>query len=286
MPRKATSSRAAAGSGTAAPRTLPPGRPVVAQDTGFGESLPTGAGLFAFSDVDGVLTAIEALRADYGRQTRAARAIAEEHLDSRRVLTRILQAVGALPPAGHRSVHETPDAELAELLGALFVSRRPFEYRSSAPIAVLQVDGRTLLLKDLSRGSLTERVRAAKLDFLHDPRREPEVYRSLLAGAGLWHGGALAAVVIEPQRERYWLVVEKVPGIELYQVGEHEEWLSAARWLARCHDHFAGLPPTEYLLRYDRRFFDLWPARAALSLPGYESVDDPAGEPPADARPR
>ncbi len=250
---------------------LASGRPVVAQDTGFGESLPTGAGLFAFSDVDGVLTAIEALRADYGRQTRAARAIAEEHLDSRRVLTRILQAVGALPPAGHRSVHETPDAELAELLGARSVSRRPFEYRSSAPIAVLQVDGRTLLLKDLSRGSLTERVRAAKLDFLHDPRREPEVYRSLLAGAGL--GTAeLAAVVIEPQRERYWLVVEKVPGIELYQVGEHEEWLSAARWLARCHDHFAGLPPTEYLLRYDRRFFDLWPARAALSLPGYESV--------------
>jgi hypothetical protein len=250
---------------------LASGRPVLAQDTGFGESLPTGAGLFAFSDADGVLGAVEALRRDYGRHARAARAIAEEYLDSRSVLTRLLREVGALPAGRSRSIHDTPDAELAVLLGAECVSRRPFEYRSSAPIAELEVDGRTLLLKDLSPASLTERARAGKLSFLHDPRREPEVYRSLLSDAEL--GTAeLEAAVVDPDRGRYWLVVEKVRGEELYQVGELGRWADAARWLARCHNYFAGIDALDYLVRYDRQFFDLWPARAQVSLPGYEAV--------------
>jgi hypothetical protein len=250
---------------------LASGRPVVAQDTGFGESLPTGAGLFAFSDTDCALAAIEALRFDYGRHSRAARAIADEYLDSRRVLTRLLGEVGALPPARHRSIHEASDAELAELLGARSVSRRPFEYRSSAPMSELEADGRTLLLKDLSPSALTEQARAAKLHFLHDPRREPEVYRSLLAGAGL--GTAeLAAAVSDSGHDRHWLVVEKVSGVELYQVGELERWAEAMRWLARCHDHFAGIAPADHLARYDRRFFELWPARAGVSLAGYDAV--------------
>jgi hypothetical protein len=252
---------------------LASGRPVVAQDTGFGESLPTGAGLFAFSDADGAVAAIEALRFDYGRHSRAARAIADEYLDSRRVLTRLLREVGALPAARPRSIHETSDAELAEFLGARAVSRRPFEYRSSAPIAELEVDGRALLLKDLSPRALPERARAAKLDFLHDPGREPEVYRSLLAGAGL--GTAeLSAAVSDPDRERYWLVLEKVSGKELYQVGELERWAEAMQWLARCHDLFAGIAPADYLVHYGRQFFELWPVRAGVSLPGYESVTD------------
>jgi hypothetical protein len=250
---------------------LASGRPVVAQDTGFGERLPAGAGLFAFSNTDGVLAAIEALRFDYGRHARAARAIAEEHLDSRRVLTRLLREVGALPPERHRSIHEASNTELAELLGAQSVSRRPFEYRSSAPIAELEADGRTLLLKDLSPSALTERARAAKLGILHDPRRELEVYRSLLEGATLGTP-ALAAAVSDPARERYWLVVEKVRGTELYQVGEIERWREAMRWLARFHDRFVDLLPPDFLVRYDRSYFELWPARARVSLPGYDRV--------------
>ncbi len=250
---------------------LASGRPVVAQDTGFGESLPTGAGLFAFSDTDGVLAAIEALRFDYGRHARAARAIAEEHLDSGRVLSRLLREVGALPPARHRSIHETPDTELAELLGARSLRCRPFEYRSSAPMVELEADGRTLLLKDLSPSALTDRARAAKLDFLHDPRRELEVYRSLLDGAEL--GTAeLAAAVSDSEHDRHWLVVEKVRATELYQVGEIEPWQEAMRWVARLHDRFAGLAEADFLVRYDRSFFELWPQRAGVTLPGYEQV--------------
>jgi hypothetical protein len=72
---------------------LASGRPVVAQDTGFGEFLPTGEGLFSFATVDDVLAAIETMNGDYARHRRAARALAEEEFDSDRVLSRLLEAV-------------------------------------------------------------------------------------------------------------------------------------------------------------------------------------------------
>ena len=250
---------------------LASGRPVVAQDTGFGDLLPTGAGLFAFDDTHGALAAFEALRFDYGRHARAARAIAEEYLDSRRVLERLLGEVEALPPRTHRSIHEATDRELEELLGRRPIRRRPYEYRSSAPIVELELEGRTLLLKDLCPGALTARARAAKVDALYDPRREVEVYRSLLVPARLGTP-ELAAALVDPERERYWLIIEKVRGTELYQVGELERWADALRWLARCHDHFSGIAPADYLVRYDRQFFELWPGRAKVSLAGYAAV--------------
>ena len=74
---------------------LASGRPVVAHDTGFDRALPTGAGLLAFSTTDDVLGAIEQLRSDYRRHARAAREIAEEHLDSDVVLGRLLERVAA-----------------------------------------------------------------------------------------------------------------------------------------------------------------------------------------------
>ena len=69
---------------------LASGRPVLAQDTGFGRALPTGEGLLAFETVDEALAGIEELRSDYSRHRGAARAIAEEHLDSDGVLDRLL----------------------------------------------------------------------------------------------------------------------------------------------------------------------------------------------------
>jgi glycosyltransferase involved in cell wall biosynthesis len=70
---------------------LASGRPVVAQDTGFGEHLPTGDGLLRFRAPDEVAAGVEELRADYPSLRRAARAIAEELLDSDRVLERLLE---------------------------------------------------------------------------------------------------------------------------------------------------------------------------------------------------
>lgn len=258
---------------------LASGRPVIAQDTGFGAMLPVGAGLFSFDVSDDVIQAVEALRRDYGRHARAARAIAEEYLDSGRVLTRLLREVGVLPAARHRSIYHVAEEELKAFLDVWSVVRRPFEYRSSAPMTELEADGRMLLLKDLSPSALSATARAAKPDFLHDPCREIEVYRTLLAGAELGTPEFMAAVC-DPDSEQYWLVIEKVSGTELYQVGEIERWAEALRWLARLHDRFAGMESADFLVRYDRLYFERWPARAGVQLPGYETVvKDLAGLP-------
>jgi hypothetical protein len=244
---------------------LASGRPVVGQDTGFGQALPTGAGLFAFATIDDALAAFEAIRSDYGRHARAARAIADEHLDSDLVLTRLLRAVEALPPARHRTIHDATERELAELVGASDVRRRPFEYRSSAPIAELDVAGRKLLVKDLSQDSLSAAAQTARPDFLHDPTRELFVYRELLVGTG-------APELVAYDEERGWLVIEKVDGVELYQVGELERWADVLTWLAGFHERFAATPHREPLLRYDETFFRIWPERAQLELARYDEV--------------
>ncbi len=75
---------------------LASGRPVIAQETGFSHFLPTGEGLFAFETSDDVLAAIEALNGDYAYHSRAARALAEDYFDSDKVLSRLLQHIGAL----------------------------------------------------------------------------------------------------------------------------------------------------------------------------------------------
>jgi hypothetical protein len=72
---------------------LASGRPVVAQNTGFDRRLPTGAGLFAFSSVDDIEMAVEEIRRDPDRHREAARAVAEEHLGSDKVLTHLLDRV-------------------------------------------------------------------------------------------------------------------------------------------------------------------------------------------------
>lgn len=71
---------------------LAAGRPVVAQATGFEEHVPTGAGLFAFGDLEEAAAALEEIERDPPRQAKAARAFAEEHLDHRRVLPGMLEA--------------------------------------------------------------------------------------------------------------------------------------------------------------------------------------------------
>lgn len=74
---------------------LAAGRPVVAQETGFSLHLPTGAGLLSFETSDDALAAIEELRGDYARHSKAARLLAEEHFDSDKVLPRLLRNLGA-----------------------------------------------------------------------------------------------------------------------------------------------------------------------------------------------
>jgi hypothetical protein len=74
---------------------LASGRPVVAQDTGFDRFLPTGEGLLSFATVDDALSAVDDVERRYARHRRAARALAEEHFESGRVLTALLDRLGA-----------------------------------------------------------------------------------------------------------------------------------------------------------------------------------------------
>ncbi|HYN88514.1 MAG TPA: phosphotransferase [Ardenticatenaceae bacterium] len=164
--------------------------------------------------------------------------------------------------------------------------RRPSAYRTSFAIEELDVqldDGTVLqiMFKDLSRHGLPDFVRRAKPDFLYDPRREIETYRTILAGSDLGTATCYGAVA-DDAANRYWLFLEKVPGVELYQVGEFSTWQAVARWLAGLHERFApeaaagdapgdsiqGHAPSPLhsvpLLRYDADFFSLWLSRALL----------------------
>jgi hypothetical protein len=73
---------------------LASGRPVVAQDTGFGSVLPTGEGLFAVATAEEAAEAVERVNADYRLHCAAARSVAEEHFEATAVARRLLEDVG------------------------------------------------------------------------------------------------------------------------------------------------------------------------------------------------
>jgi hypothetical protein len=75
---------------------LASGRPVLAQQTGFTSFLPAGRGLLSFETTEDILTGVEALCSDYNAHCRAARAMAEEFFDSDKVLSQLLERVGAV----------------------------------------------------------------------------------------------------------------------------------------------------------------------------------------------
>jgi hypothetical protein len=76
---------------------LASGKPVVVEDTGPSEFLPSGEGMFRFSDVDGAAAAVEAVNADYRSQCDAARALAESAFDATAVLSGLLDRVLGAP---------------------------------------------------------------------------------------------------------------------------------------------------------------------------------------------
>jgi hypothetical protein len=73
---------------------LAAGKPVITQDTGFGNVLPTGRGLFAFRTTEDILAALDALAGDYEEHCRAARDLAAEYFAAEKVLGRLLEEAG------------------------------------------------------------------------------------------------------------------------------------------------------------------------------------------------
>jgi len=75
---------------------LAAGRPVITQDTGFGNCLPTGEGLFPFATEDEALKAIDSVARDYARHSTAALEIAHEYFDAEVALGEVLSKVGLM----------------------------------------------------------------------------------------------------------------------------------------------------------------------------------------------
>lgn len=73
---------------------LAAGRPVVTQETGFSKFVPVGLGLFAFSTPNEATAALDIINRDYPAHARAAREIAREYFDARKVLDKMLREVG------------------------------------------------------------------------------------------------------------------------------------------------------------------------------------------------
>lgn len=159
------------------------------------------------------------------------------------------------------------------------LERRPFPYRSTFPLEEIVVgltngDRRSVVFKDLSRYGPADPVWGIKAPFLHDPMREIEVYRDVLRPHGV-SAPECAAVVIEPDRGRYWLFLEKVEGDLLWQVGDMEVWCSTASWLAQMHAQFAGRTNTLplRLLVHDKEYYARWLERARAFVRWPEPAD-------------
>lgn len=73
---------------------LAAGRPVVLQDTAFGDVVPLGPGVHAFRGVEEAAAAIRAVEADYARASRHAREVARECFAADRVLAALLARAG------------------------------------------------------------------------------------------------------------------------------------------------------------------------------------------------
>jgi hypothetical protein len=73
---------------------LASGRPVLAEDTGFSDKLPTGLGLLTFRNFEEALAGVDEIDRKYPQHMRAARELAEEYLSSEKALPAMLSACG------------------------------------------------------------------------------------------------------------------------------------------------------------------------------------------------
>jgi len=70
---------------------LAAGKPVIAQETQWSKYIPTGAGLFSFTDIDSAVDAIDTVKSDIKHHSKIAREIAHEYFDSNKVLSTMLK---------------------------------------------------------------------------------------------------------------------------------------------------------------------------------------------------
>jgi hypothetical protein len=170
------------------------------------------------------------------------------------------------------------EAALEEYLAKRFANNRRMvelkrsrsEYSSSFAIEDVKIviDGSTtiqLVFKNLGGDGLLPQAKVAKPHFIRDPMREICTYTELLSSAGLGTATCFGSVA-DPLLDRYWLFLEKVEGVELYQIGDLRVWQRAAEWLAQMHGRLDSdldtLAASCRLLTYDSLLYRLWLSRA------------------------
>lgn len=119
---------------------LAAGRPVIAQETGFSDVLPTREGLFGFSNMAEAIEALDAVEADHGRHCRAAEDLARNFFSSDVVLGRLLDDLGMPSPSWRSAGRAAPKGGVAPLpddLDLVPTSRRPTTLSESTVAAVV-----------------------------------------------------------------------------------------------------------------------------------------------------
>jgi len=152
---------------------------------------------------------------------------------------------------------------------AVGLRRRSSIYSTSHAIEDVDVelaDGTAvhLTLKDFSPERMLDGARRYRPVGMYDARREVDMYRLVLPavdGPPRCYASAAPAL-----GEPGWLLLEKVPGVELYQVGDLATWQSAAAWLGRFHAQTAAstaewVTSIPTLFRFDPAYFRRWPSR-------------------------
>jgi Ser/Thr protein kinase RdoA (MazF antagonist) len=129
-----------------------------------------------------------------------------------------------------------------------------FAYATSHRIEVVSPG---VLRKDLRADALVDTARDRRPAFLHDARREPEMYRQVLDPLRIgprWLGGG-----------RDWVLLEQLDAAPLWQVGELSVWCEVARWLAAMHRRLDDVPAATIavpLLYHDEALMRVWRRRA------------------------
>jgi len=183
------------------------------------------------------------------------------------------------------------DAELAHAVtewlavrrrcgSVVLLSRRPWEYATSALLelvvaATAEGDQYRFVLKHLGPGQASAQAQRAKPSFVVNPSREIEVYRRILSPAGV--GASLVGSRIDPASECYWLLVEFVPGLRLFEAGDRDAWTATARWLGALHTRLATIDTARLrgvpLIECDRSWYRVWIERALR----FFAVEGPSG---------
>ena len=194
--------------------------------------------------------------------------------DERTQARRASEALGMLPTMLARALG--PDCRIRT------IDHRPSQSRSTfamEEIDVLLANGELLrlMLKALGPRGLLRPAHMAKPLFLHDPLREIEFQQHILSPRPELGTPKLFSTVVEPSKERYWMLTERVIGSTLEGTANLDRWQLAARWLAGMHHTLhplASEPPASGTLRLLTQSADMmrmWIGRAVTVVP----VQDP-----------